>query len=359
MEFKDQYFSFQEGQARMDAALNGIPDRVPVSAQIHQLVRKELDINATEFYATPAYLPAGTLEVMEKYGIDFPYLDYDVYNIEAEGIGQAMIYGDMMMPEVDRTKPLIRDQEDLAKIRTPDFKTQGRFANVVEMFRQFERLIGAGTTVGITAPFTLAGNIRGIEALLMDIYEAPDFVRALFDRITFELLVPWIEFLKSELPRAKSICCSDAVSSLPIVNMEILRQWSIPYILKLRKICGPEVYVPNWVGEHYLPNPEEMLDLKLKVCPDFLEGQDPDVARIGPEVYKAYAQRQNVPLILGIGARFLSRSSVEQVVERVRHYVTVGGKDGRFALMLCNLADDTPPANILAAVETTRRFGRY
>ncbi len=38
--------------------------------------------------------------------------------------------------------------------------------------------------------------------------------------------------------------------------------WIVPYVLRLRELCGPEIYVPNWVGEKYLKNPEEMLNLK-------------------------------------------------------------------------------------------------
>ena len=64
------------------------------------------------------------------------------------------------------------------------------------------------------------------------------------------------------------------------------QEWIIPYINRLRELCGPEVYVPNWVGESYLKNPEDMLDLKRQVCPELVEGQDPDVEELGPGFYK-------------------------------------------------------------------------
>ena len=32
-----------------------------------------------------------------------------------------------------------------------------------------------------------------------------------------------------------------------------------------------------------------MFDLKHQVCPGFVEGQDPDVAELGPSLYKEYA----------------------------------------------------------------------
>jgi hypothetical protein len=165
--------------------------------------------------------------------------------------------------------------------------------------------------------------------------------------------------LKKEFPNATSICGSDASGSLPIVNTDILKEWIIPYIVRLRDVCGPQVYVPNWVGESYLKHPEDMLDLKRQVCPGFVEGQDPDVSKLGPERYKLYAQKHNLPLILGVGAAFLAASTPAEVGLRVQHYLKIGGKNGRFALLLCNLGATTPPENVKAAVATVRQFGVY
>jgi hypothetical protein len=334
-------------------------DFIPVCAQMHEFVMQELGVNAKDFYTTPQYMPAGTLEIMEKYGIDFPCLDYDVYNIEAEALGQAIIYSDRDMPGVDRSRPLIRGPHDLVKIKAPDFDTQGRFSNVIQMQSIFYELTGVAPTLGFCAPFSLAANIMGIEQLLMDIDNNPDFVRSLFDRLTEDVLGPWITYQKIKLPNNRGIVGSDATGSLPIVNPHILKEWIIPWILRLREVCGPEVYVPNWVGESYLKNPEEMFELKLQVCPEFLEGQDPDVAEIGPVAYKAYADKRGVPLVLGIGAGFMDLRTPDEVAARVKYYVEVGGKNGRFALYLCNLSAQTPPENIKAAIDAVHTYGTY
>jgi uroporphyrinogen-III decarboxylase len=81
-------------------------------------------------------------------------------------------------------------------------------------------------------------------------------------------------------------------------------------------------------------------------------GQDPDVEALGPAFYKQYALRHGVPLILGAGAAFLATAGPEAVADRVRRYVEVGGRGGRFALYLCNLGASTPPENVRAAVDT-------
>jgi uroporphyrinogen decarboxylase len=357
---ENRHHLFKEGLFRYEKGMQGIPDRVPLFAQLHEFAAAETGVTPEKFYTDPVTLVSNSLEVMEAYGIDVPVLDYDVYNIEAEALGQEVVYSEMGMPDVNRTKPLIRDRRDLEKIRTPDFDHDGRFPVVLEMNRLFREMTG-GTeaTLGFCAPFSLAANIRGIERLLMDIYLDPEFARELFDRVTEAVLIPWIFRLKQEFPETDSICGSDASASIPIVNPSILRDWIIPYVKRLRDQCGPEVYVPNWIGEAHLKRPEDLLDMKLEVCPGFVEGQDPDVEGLGPSFYKSYATRKGLPLVLGVGAAFLALATPETIRDRVRHYIEIGGEGGRFALYLCNLGATTPPENVRAAVQAVRDFGVY
>jgi uroporphyrinogen-III decarboxylase len=340
-------------------ALTGIPDRVPVFAQIHELAMKESGLDAREFFSNPQALVSAVLSTVHKYNLDVPFLDYDIYNIEAEAIGQKIIYNRHHPPDVDRTDPLIKSWKDLEKIQQPDFTSDGRFPMVVEMNTLYQGAVHQEPTLNFCAPFSLAANIRGMENLIMDIIFRPAFANELFNRLVDEVVIPWILYLKEKFPKAPSICGSDAMASLPIVNIPILQEWVIPYILRLREICGPEVYVPNWVGESCLQRPEELLELKLRVCPNFLEGQDPDVAKIGPALYKDYAEKNRVALVLGIGAGFLALSNPAQVAERVEQYIEIGGKNGRFCLYLCNIGVTTPVENVKAAVEAVHQYGTY
>ena len=86
------FSSLLRGIRRFEAAMNGTPDRVPLFAQLHEFAMREIGVSARGFYSNPEILVPGTLETQMKYGIDVPVLDYDVYNIEAEAIGQKMKY---------------------------------------------------------------------------------------------------------------------------------------------------------------------------------------------------------------------------------------------------------------------------
>jgi uroporphyrinogen-III decarboxylase len=345
------YTAFRAGAVLLAEALAGIPPRVPVLAQLHEFVAARLRIPRREFFSRPEILVPAMLEVQAAFGLDLASITYDVYNIEAAALGQAIVWRDDGMPDIDRSHPLLREPGDLARLRTPDFDAVPACRRVVEMQRIFQRLTGLTPGLSCCAPFTLATNLRGIEPFLLDIQTEPAFAQALLDRLTEEVLAPWVRYQMRHVPGATRVNAVDATASPPIVNLALLRDWAAPPILRLRALCGPGVSTANWAGERYLREPEAMLDLKRLVGPGVLWGQDPDVEALGPERYKAYAERHDVPLILGVGAAFLATAAPAAVAERVRHYAEVGSRGGRFALYLCNLGATTPAENLAAAVD--------
>jgi len=345
------YAAFQSGLTLMAAAMRGTPARVPVLAQLHEFAAGYLGIPRQDFFRRPEVMVPAILEVERQFGVDVASVSYDVYNIEAEALGQRIRWSDAGMPDIDRDAPLLRDRNDLSRLRTPDFDAQPACRRVLAMHALFRRLTGIEPGLSFCAPFTLATNLRGIEQFLVDICTEPDFARDLLARITEEVLGPWIAYQVGYFPNTPKISGVDATASPPIVSLRLLRDWVVPPILRLRELCGPRISVANWVGERYLEQPQDMLDLKLQVGPGSLLGQDPDVEALGPDCYKTYADRRNVPLILGVGAAFLAQARPAAVAERVRRYAETGARGGRFALYLCNLAANTPPENLRVAVD--------
>lgn len=325
--------------------------RVQVHAQIHEFVAAQLKIPGEIFYTRPEIMVPAMLEVQAEYGLDVPSITYDVYNIEAEALGQRLIFTDANMADVDRSTPLIGDRADLEKLKTPDFDSAGRCARVIEIHALFKKLTGREPTLRFSAPFSLVANLRGIEQCVIDLQSDPDFARELFQRVTDQVLAPWILYQKKYFPDATRISGADATASIPIVNLRILRDWAAPSILRLRAMCGDHVSVVNWVGERYLKRPDEMLDLKLTIGRGSIQGQDPDVEALGAEIYKDYANRKNVALSLGVGAAFLTNSAPDEIARRVQHYCQIGRQASRFSLYLCNVGRTTPPENLRAAIQ--------
>lgn len=358
--FKNDYSSFQEGANRYRTTMVGVPDRVPVYAQMHEFCMHEIGVTGSEFYRIPELMAYGHLETMERYGFDIPNIDFDDYYIEVEALGMKIIYNNDRSPDLDRSEPFIKDEKDLHKIRTPDFISEGRFPFVIETYKLFRDITGGIIpTIRFCGPFTIATHMRGIEETIMDCLMNPGFAHELVNRIIEKVIIPYVNYLKKEFPEANAIYGADAMASLPIVNINLLKEWIIPAILRIRNACGPEVCIPNMVGESYQKDSQEMLDFKLQACPHFIEGQDPDVEKIGPEVYKRYAVKHDVPLILGVGSAFFDKATSEEIETRIKHYIEAGGQNGRFVLYLCNLSAETPPGNVRAAIKAIHAHGTY
>jgi uroporphyrinogen-III decarboxylase len=362
-DYKPNRSFFQVGVERFKTILKGgIPDRVPVAAQMHEFSMKEKGLNARDFYTSAKLFVPAVLETMEKYSIDMPFLDFDVYNIEAEALGQKIKYSNENMPDVDPRDWLLKDKDNLRNIKTPNFYTDGRFSNVVEMHRLFRELTGVDPVIRFTAAFSLATLIRGADTLILDIFDDPEWVKELFTVLTEQVLTPYLLHLKKHVSNAypgHGMGGADAMASPPTLSPDMIKEWVLPYFLRLMEVVGQEVYLPNWVGDRYFKNPEDMFDMKLKVCPAFLEVQDPDVEEIGPEICKEYAKKHNVPLVIGLGAAFLAMAKPDEVFKRAKYYVEVGGENGQFYLYLCNIGATTPPENVRAAINAVHKYGTY
>ena len=348
---------FTPGLDWVAQAAQGIPHRVPTYAQLVELMPEELGKPAHEIFRTPELLMEGTFRLCHRYGIDVPSVDFDTYNIEAEAIGQPMVFHPQIAPDVDRTHPMIRDKSDLKKIKTPDFESAGRCPMVVRMYELIRETLDIEPAMAFCAPFSLAANIRGLSNLLMDIMTAPEFAKELFHRINHELLIPWLSHLHGKFPNTPAIVGADAMASLPMVTPAIMEDWLAPGIEELQQALEPPVCVPNWTGERHAKDPEKILDIRRRVNPGFVEGQDPDVEALGPEFYRDYADKHDLPLLIGLGAVFLNNATPEEVRKRVKHYVEVGNRDGRLWFYLCNLSPTTPKENIQAAVEALHAYG--
>ncbi len=355
------YHHFQRGRDLLAQAFSKgeQPERVPVYAQHHEFSLARYGLTCREFYQTPELMVYCQLETCERFEIDFPTVDWDCYNIEAEALGQVIVFDEDNMPDVDRERPFIADLTDIEKVVTPDFDNEGRCQDIVRLMDMTATKTGIPPSIVFCGPFSFAANIRGIEALIFDILDMPEQAHELMTRAVEEVIGPWINYLLDRFPDVEGIAGADATASIPILSPTMAREWVIPYIARLREVTRDDVSIPNWVGEANLAEPELFVDMKLEVTGHFIEGQDPDVARLGPQFYVDYAGRHDVPLILGVGAAFLALAEPREVFERVTDYLRAGMEHDRFALYLCNLGATTPEANVRAAIDAVKTNGVY
>jgi len=208
---------------RVLAMLNGQPvDRLP-AMPITMMFAANLSGVAYRDYATSAdKLAAGQFRVTEEFGIDHLNVMSDPA-CEAADCGAAVVYSPDQPPALDEANALLQDKAKLAQLKIPN-PTAGRMGNrlrALELYQQrpHDKLVEGW----VEGPCAEGADLRGINTLMLDFYDDPDFVRELFafcNRLE-------LAFAKEQVARgAELIGVGDAAASL--VGPAIYREFVWP-----------------------------------------------------------------------------------------------------------------------------------
>ena len=316
---------------------------------------------STKKFFTDAYTFARVqLLVTEYYQFDVLSNFWDVYNIEAEALGQRVVYHPGAIPDVDRTRPLISTPSDLDQIAPPDPYKSGRMPWIRQFNKIFLEKTGKLERVYFTAPFSIAANIRGYENLVMDIFERPRFVHRLFKFICDEVIVPFIEVMRDEFGNPDLIMDGrDAWASPPMITLDMMDEYVVAYTQRLReKVDDRLITRGNW-GDAKSIDIERFFSQKMKCSPGSLSVLDPDLYEVGPERVKTYSNNHNAFVTAGVDANLLQKGPVEAIVDRIKLYIDKMARDGRCMIHLNQIAAETPPEHIHAAVAACQVYGRH
>ncbi len=331
---------------------------IAVGAQSNDHSAHLAGISTKRFFTDAQTFAKTQLLISEYYQVDVPSNFWDVYNVEAEALGQEIIYPEDGIPDVDRTRPLIRTPADLDRLKPSDPYKSGRLPWIQAVNRYYLEMTGKLDRVYFTAPFSLAVNIRGYENLVGDMYARPDFVHRLFKFLCDDVLGPHIEALRSEAGMPDLMMDGrDAWASPPLITLDMMDEYVVTYTERLRAQLGDNVITRgNW-GDAKSGDPERFFGQKLRCSPGALSVLDPDLHAVGPDRVKEFANRSDVVVAAGVDAALLKDGPVEDIVARIKFYIDRLARDGRCMIHLNQIPADTPPEHIHAAVAACHTFG--
>jgi 5-methyltetrahydrofolate--homocysteine methyltransferase len=355
-------YDFSAGMAQIKKIMNGEDaDFIPVTTQMAEFCMKHGGHNGHQFFSNPELFVRGNLDVQREFGFDVPDMVWDVYSVEAEALGGNMAWFDELYPALDNTEPVVKNEMDLAKLKAPDpFKT-GRMPWVLEVLQICYELTGYPHYIHYCAPINLCAQVMTFERMIVQTQENPAFVHKTLEFLTEEVLAPYINAYFKVLPEGTIANGKDAVGSLPFITEDILEEFSLPYLRKLRKLCGdrPGVRCDNWWGDAFAKSAEKFWETKLEVTPQYLKIQDPDCFRVGTERARAFADTKGCALSFGVGTLILQKGTREQITQRVHEYMEVGSRGPygkKFFLYFCSFSAQTPAENVRIAIEAAKSF---
>lgn len=336
-----------------------LPGRIPIFAQLHEHACYRAGLDPAVFYNDAGILVRNQIETSKLYEMDLPMILYDVYNIEAEALGQPVVGYRAKGPQLAGT-PLLSNKDDLEQLKLDLGRGRwpGRTRFVTEVNRLIQQELATPPPLFFCAPFTLAVTLRGYTGLITDLKRDPGFGRRLLEHLCRMVVVPWIKLQHEHCPEATLAQGVDAWGSLPNTDLQIWDEFIIPIYEYLRELLTGEIavgFVGYW-GESLCADAWEFIKRKLYVCgPCFWGGiiaTDPDLKYLGLETFARIARAYGRKLILGIGAEELYQGPPEAIAARINQYKSLmGPEQPPINLFLAHIIAETPPENIRAAVQ--------
>jgi MtaA/CmuA family methyltransferase len=174
----------------------------------------------------------GQVWVADTYDIDYVSAISDPA-VEATDCGAPAVFFPDDPPANNGQTPLLGDKVLLAHLPQPGIKPNGRMANRLAVIAGLKQRVGERKLIEgwIEGPCAEAADLRGINNLMLDFYDDPDFVERLFE---FVLLME-LDFAAAQVAAgADLIGIGDAAASL--VGPHVYEQFVWPF--EQRMVAG-------------------------------------------------------------------------------------------------------------------------
>ena len=320
-------------------------DRVPVFPIAHYFSAKVNGISIREFAQDGEKMASAVLAGYERFGWDGIQLGCDI-GVEGEALGGVAAFPEDAPPHLE--KFVLESPEKLKDLRVPNPLKDGRMH--VEIRATEICVKEAGDEVFIqpytVCPMTCAGQVRGVEALLMDMIDRPDFVEDLLD------------------------FCSEVVLDYGKALIDVGAQ----SLLLGAALCSPSFSPPSFYREKVLPRHQKLVatlkdyggvPILLHICGD-VKSILPDMLETGVDMFDIDWQvdmgeakqitKGEVTLRGNLDpADVLLNGTAEQVYQKSAEVIHAAGKGGGLILGSgCDVSPGTPEENMEAMLQAAK-----
>jgi MtaA/CmuA family methyltransferase len=218
------------GRERVLAHLAGkAVDRLPVMPITMQFACDLIGTRYHQYETDYRVLAEGQLRVAEQFDFDYVNTMSDPGR-EASDCGAVLEYFENAPAALVEDRALLADKTKLATLQRPDPLGGGRMTNGIKGVALLRQKVGQDKTVEgwIEGPMAEATDLRGINTIMLDFFDDPQFVRDLFEFVIDMELA----FAKAQVEAgADLIGVGDAAASL--IGPELYEEFVWPYEKKL------------------------------------------------------------------------------------------------------------------------------
>jgi MtaA/CmuA family methyltransferase len=218
------------GRDRILAMIEGrAPDSLPLMPITMMFAAEQAGASYRSYVTDCKTLVEAQILTAEKFGFDHVSCISDPTR-EAVDCGAAVRFFDDQPPAIIESQALLAEKTNLAGLRIPDPLAGGRMHDRVRAAALFKHKIGGEKLIEgwIEGPCAEAADLRGINALMLDFFDDPAFVRDLFDFV----LEMEVRFAGAQIEAGVDIIgIGDAAASL--VGPQLYQEFIFPYQKKM------------------------------------------------------------------------------------------------------------------------------
>jgi uroporphyrinogen decarboxylase len=324
------------------------PDRVPVIPLVIHLTMKLAGVRYDRYAQDPKLLMETQVRAWQAFG-------YDGFHITSDNWILPSVLGCpiQFFPDQPPTAAgkVLADSKDLSLLTRPRSGTEGRMAFKVEATRLTAAAVGDRCylkTCFDQGPFSLATAVRGIEQLMLDCYDDPQFVFDLLEICTDAV----IKFARA-CGRAGCHALTFGDSTAGLLNAELFKQFAFPFEKQVIEALA-DLDMPVFL--HICGDTSHILELMVATGAPALEvDYQHDIAYYKEKTGGQVCLQGNIE-----PSGLLLQGTVEEVGAACRQAIEQGKPGSRFILSSgCEVPRDTPVENLRAMVEAAKEFGSY
>lgn len=340
---------------RVRRAIAGeIPDRAPVIPLIIHHTMKIAHVRYDEYAQDPDLLVRTQINAWRTYGYDGFHVTCDNWILPSVLGCSIQFFPDQ--PPTAATRVLAHSK-DLSLLTRPRHGSEGRMGFKVEATRRAAQAIGDQCYLKTNfdqGPFSLATAVRGIEALMIDLYDDPQFV---FDLL--EICTETVILFARACGQAGCHALTFGDSTAGLLSPRQFARFAAPFekqVISALQDLGLPVFL------HICGDTAHIIDQMVTTGASGLEvDYQNDIAFYRQKTGGQVCLQGNIEpsriLFMGSPADVTqaSRAAIEQAM-----HAPDGAWQSRFILSSgCEVPRDTPPENLHAMVQAAREYGRY
>lgn len=276
----------------------------------------------------------------ELYGHRPVVVGIDIYNLEAEAYGAEVARASGTgIPAI--VKPLVHSAAELERLALFDPRSAGRIPMVIGVAaRLAERFPEADVRVPLSGPFSIAGNLLGVEALLCEVAVEPERVRTALAR----LAEGQVNFAHAVNAAGLDVAFFESAAAPPLLGPEQFRRIELP-VLKDLLDCLASVLghpVPCIIGGNTAPIVEAILETGTRyiICPSETDQ---------PTFMQKVWDRHEVRVRVNMSSEVIARGTEEQIRAEVDRIVDLTRGRPNVCVGTGALPYETPPESVLFA----------